>query len=164
MRHSISSLLLLLFLVGCQPTDTEASPAPTPAPDMPTPASDSPPRDNIPKPLIKPGKITQISLEQFFILRSEDGALTVDVRRPVMFALGHIDGAINLPLTSFEISFPKHRAKLDQARNEGQVIVLYCDGENCPDAHTTAKALADRGYSTSIYRGGWTEWKEIGMD
>lgn len=138
-----------------------------PPPVQPKPAVKTTPEPvaaPAPPPTVKPGTITQMPLDQFFVMRSEGKTLVVDVRRSVMFALGHIGGAINLPLSSFESSFKKHRDQIDEAIAHGKVIVLYCDGEDCPDAHNTAKAFAERGYSTSIYRGGWAEWKQAGME
>jgi len=153
-----------VVLAACHsPTETpppEPTAPPTAAPSSPAPT----PETIVEAPKVKQGTITQMPLEQFFVMRSEGKTLVIDVRRSVMYALGHIDGAINLPLSSFDSSFKKHQSKIDQAIAQGQVIVLYCDGEDCPDAHNTAKALADRGYSTSIYRGGWAEWKEVGME
>ena len=166
MRSSLIACALCLIQVSCQPPAPEAiptsAPEATPGP-KPAPAADaSTPARTKPEPVRK-GKVTQISLDQVFALQSEGRVLMVDVRRPIMFALGHVDGAINLPLSSFESSLEKHRGTLDAAVNSNKVIVLYCDGENCPDAHNTALALARHGYSTSVYRGGWAEWKEVGL-
>ncbi|MGB1128543.1 MAG: rhodanese-like domain-containing protein [Haloferula sp.] len=157
--------LVAVLITAC--TRPEPTPKPTPPaqaeqatepkPTEPEPAATEPPS-------IKKGSVTQMSLEQFFLMRGEGKTLVIDVRRSVMFVLGHIDGAINLPLSSFESSFAKHQATIDTAVAQGKVIVLYCDGENCPDAHNSAKQFANRGYSTSIYRGGWEEWKEAGME
>ena len=155
----ILGAVIPLLLTACQPPAPDPGPTPPPAPD---PIAKSPPRPA--SPVIRPGTVTQISLDQLFPLRSEGKTLVVDARRSIVFTLGHITGAINLPLPSFEASFKKQQALLDQAVTEDKVIVVYCDGETCPDAHTTAKALADRGYSTSVYRGGWAEWKEAGME
>ena len=155
-------LALPAFIItACQPPTEEAPPTPP----VQAPTAESPSEKPEPKPVtVTPGTITQMELDQFFLMRSEGKLLVVDVRRAIMFSLGHIDGAINLPLGTFNKSFPEKRPQLDAALAAGKVIVLYCDGENCQDGHNAAKALAERGYSTSIYRGGWAEWKAAGME
>ncbi len=105
-----------------------------------------------------------ITIDQIFPLRLEDEVLMVDVRRSLFYQLGHIDGAINLPLVDFESAYPKIKPQLDAAARSGKVIVTYCQGETCPDSTTTAKALAARGYDVSIYRGGLDEWKSVGVE
>lgn len=166
MRTSLIACALCLIQASCQPPAPEAIPTSAPEPTRsptPAPAADASTTVRTKPEPVRSGKVTQISLDQVFSLQSEGRVLMVDVRRPVMFALGHVDGALNLPLSSFESSLEKHRRTLDAAVKSNQVIVLYCDGENCPDAHNTALALARHGYSTSVYRGGWAEWKEAGL-
>jgi rhodanese-related sulfurtransferase len=52
---------------------------------------------------------------------------------------------------------------MDAARAAGKEIVLYCTNTECPDARVVAGWLAERGYSTLVYRGGWEEWKQAGL-
>lgn len=157
--------LVAVLITAC--TRPEPNPSPTPpaqAEQATEPKLTNPEQAATEPPLIKKGSVTQMSLGQFFLMRGDGKTLVIDVRHSVMFVLGHIDGSINLPLSSFESSFAKHQATIDSAVAQGKVIVLYCDGGNCPDAHNSAKQFADLGYSTSIYRGGWEEWKEAGME
>lgn len=87
-----------------------------------------------------------------------------DVRRTFFYRLGHIQGAISLPLKPFDQIFAREQAAMQQALREGKVIIVYCDGPSCPDAHTIGGMIAERGIPVTIYRGGWDEWKEAGME
>lgn len=82
-------------------------------------------------------------------------AFFVDSRRRFDFELGHISGAINVPHNDFDESvwmlknFPKDN-----------VIVVYCDGEECNSSIEVAAKLAQLGFSNvKIFYNGWNEWK-----
>ena len=150
----IAAPIAALFLVGCN--------APGPAPIPPT-ATPRPPAPVSAKPPER-GRLTTIEIEQIFELRLKDQVLMVDVRRGIFHQLGHIRGSVHLPLTDFEASFPKVKPQLDDAAAAGKVIVVYCQDRTCPDSHTAAEALVERGYDVSIYPGGWDEWKALGID
>jgi rhodanese-related sulfurtransferase len=152
-------VLLATLLAGCN------EPAPPPAPTPPPREKKSETRPApAPRPVVKKGTVRSIAIDRIFPLRLEGRALMIDVRRAFFYQLGHIDGAINLPLVDFAEVYPTIKPQLDAAAAAGKVIVLYCQGENCPDSHTTAVALAERGHDVCIYRGGWDEWKEVGVE
>lgn len=81
-------------------------------------------------------------------------ALIVDVREPDEFATGHIEGAINLPLSSFD------PAKLPQETEK--IIVLQCAGGKrsgmALDRCVQAEAVAD-----THLAGGLGAWKSAGL-
>ena len=108
-------------------------------------------------------RISGIQVGDLFQLLGENRILLVDVRPGFFFRLGHIPGAFSLPLKSFESGIGVFRRNLDDARRAGKTIVIYCADENCPDSLTTARKLARMGYSTSVYRGGWKEWRSSGL-
>jgi rhodanese-related sulfurtransferase len=75
----------------------------------------------------------------------------VDVRSPAEFAAGHIDGAVNVPVTSLPAGLPS--ARLDPAR---PVIAI------CLTAHRSRPAvrlLRERGFSAAQLRGGMLAWR-----
>lgn len=115
-----------------------------------------------PKP-IKKGSLTSIDMGRLFSMSQTGKALIIDVRPPLYYRLGHIDGAESLPLIKYDKIIESKRTLLDAAAKSGKVIVLYCQNINCPDAHKTGLKLIDLGYSASVYRGGWEEWKEAGF-
>ena len=77
--------------------------------------------------------------------------------------MGHIEEAISLPLKKFDKVIDSRRAMLDSALKAGRVVVLYCQNVKCPEAHIMAEKLAALGYSVSVYKGGWEEWKQAGL-
>ena len=109
------------------------------------------------------GKIRQVDIGALFQLREEGRVLLVDVRPAFFFNLEHIPGAISLPLKKFDAQFPAVRSQFEAALGDGRVIVLYCTNEKCPDGLITAGKLSRMGYSTSVYKGGWKEWKGAGL-
>ncbi|MDP7307020.1 MAG: rhodanese-like domain-containing protein [Roseibacillus sp.] len=109
------------------------------------------------------GEIRQVDIGSLFQLREEGRVFLIDVRPAFFFGLGHIPGAISLPLKKFDSQFPNLQSQFDAAREAGRVIVLYCTNEQCPDGLRTAGKLSGLGYSTSVYKGGWKEWKAAGL-
>lgn len=110
------------------------------------------------------GVITEVDLGRLFELRDDDKALLVDVRPASFYARRHIPGAISLPKKAYATEFPLKRPELDAAVKAGKVLVLYCADEDCPDGYAVAKLLAVEGYSSSLYKGGWREWKQAGLE
>ena len=134
--------------------------------------SDSPERDlagpkpepaPTPKPYVTPGLITQVDLQRVLELQDDGKLLLVDVRPPLFYSMGHIPNAISLPRKKYESVYPSKKGLLDSAVAAKRVIVLYCANVNCPDAYTVGKFLSREGYSVSIYKGGWDEWKMTGF-
>lgn len=96
-----------------------------------------------------------ISFEEAIALHKAGNALFVDARHAFDFHLGHITGAINVPLADFELSkSPLARMPKDT------LIVTYCDGADCNSSIELAKKLADAGFTNvKMFFGGWTEWQ-----
>ena len=99
----------------------------------------------------------------FFALRETGKVLVYDVRPGIYYRLGHIPGAVSFARKAFDARFPQEKSNLDAAVAAGKPILLYCTDLNCPDGGVMAGWLAERGYSVSVYRGGWEEWKKAGM-
>lgn len=112
---------------------------------------------------IKPGEVTGVSIEQLFSLSESERVLLVDCRPGLFYRLGHIKGALNMPLKKYQAMNNANKAHFDRALADGRIIVFYCQNLNCPDAYLFAKAIAKEGYSTSVYKGGWEEWKASGL-
>ena len=112
---------------------------------------------------IQSGQITGVDMGQVFTMMQANRILLVDCRPPIFYRVGHIDGAINLPLKSYDKVIDGRKIKIQQALAEEKIIVLYCQNVKCPDAYAVAKKLALIGHSVSIYKGGWEEWKQAGL-
>jgi ArsR family transcriptional regulator len=84
-----------------------------------------------------------------------EGLVTViDVRPADEFALGHLAGAINVPL-----------AELDGRLQElqGREIVAYCRGPWCVMSFEAVAELRERGFSARRLDGGLPEWQMAGL-
>ncbi len=90
------------------------------------------------------------------ISRLRDGLVTIlDVRPEDEFALGHLPGALNIPLGKLE-----HRlAELPSDRE----IIAYCRGPYCVLSFEAVAALRVRGYLVRRLEDGYPEWKAAGL-
>ncbi len=90
------------------------------------------------------------------ISRLRDGLVTVlDVRPEDEFALGHLPGALNIPLSKLE-----HRLGELPADRE---IIAYCRGPYCILSFEAVAALRARGYLVRRLEDGFPEWKAAGL-
>jgi ArsR family transcriptional regulator len=88
--------------------------------------------------------------------RLKAGVVTVfDVRPEDEFALGHLPGAINVPLSELE----SRLADLDP----GQEIVAYCRGPYCVLSYEAVKILRARGFRVRRLVDGLPEWRAAGL-
>lgn len=115
------------------------------------------------KPTVKLGQITGVEIGQLFTLQQAGKVHLIDVRPPLYFRLGHIDGAVNFPLIKYDARLAEQLPLIEQALASGKTVVLYCQNLNCPDAYKTAQKLVKLGHSVSVYKGGWEEWKKSGL-
>lgn len=93
-----------------------------------------------------------IALEDAVKLFSSGEALFVDARHGFDYRQGHIKGAINVPLKDFSPG-------MLGALPKDQLLITYCDGEECNSSIDMAKKLDSLGYSNvKIFFGGWKEW------
>lgn len=90
------------------------------------------------------------------VSRLHDGLVTVlDVRSEDEFALGHLPGALNIPLTELE----RRLAELPANRE----IIAYCRGPYCVLSFEAVAALRTRGYVVHRLEDGYPEWKAAGL-
>ena len=80
--------------------------------------------------------------------------LFVDARHSYDFGIGHIRGAISVPLQEFD----EHHPMLEIIPKDRPLIV-YCDGAECNSSKELALKLKAAGYTdVKVFFGGWTEW------
>jgi rhodanese-related sulfurtransferase len=90
------------------------------------------------------------------VSRLHDGLVTVlDVRPDDEFALGHLPGALNIPLGKLE-----HRLGELPADRE---IIAYCRGPYCVLSFEAVAALRARGYLVRRLEDGYPEWRADGL-
>jgi ArsR family transcriptional regulator len=88
--------------------------------------------------------------------RLKEGLVTVlDVRPDDEFALGHLPGAVNIPLGALA----DRLAELDP-RHE---IVAYCRGPYCVLSYEAVAALRHRGFNVRRLEDGYPEWRAAGL-
>jgi rhodanese-related sulfurtransferase/DNA-binding transcriptional ArsR family regulator len=88
--------------------------------------------------------------------RSRAGTVTIlDVRPEDEFALGHLPGALNIPLRELE-------ARLDELHPK-QEIVAYCRGPYCVLSYEAVAKLRARGFKVRRLEDGLPEWRAAGM-
>ena len=88
--------------------------------------------------------------------RTRDGLVTVlDVRPPDEFAVGHLPGAVNIPLSELEARL----AELDPDHE----IVAYCRGPWCVLSFEAVAALRARGFKVRRLEDGLPEWRAAGL-
>ena len=88
--------------------------------------------------------------------RMKDGLVTVlDVRPPDEFALGHVPGATNMPLS--EIDNRLSELRLDQG------IVAYCRGAYCVLSYEAVADLRSKGFRARRLEDGMPEWMAAGL-
>jgi rhodanese-related sulfurtransferase len=79
------------------------------------------------------------------------GFVLLDVRSPVLFAQGHVPGALNLP-------HGKIIASKLAAYPQDTLFVTYCAGPHCNGAARGALRLAQLGRPVKLMTGGITGW------
>jgi rhodanese-related sulfurtransferase/DNA-binding transcriptional ArsR family regulator len=88
--------------------------------------------------------------------RTRAGTVTIlDVRPEDEFALGHLPGALNIPLRELE-------ARLGEMNPEHE-IVAYCRGPYCVLSYEAVAQLRARGFKARRLEDGLPEWRAAGL-
>lgn len=86
----------------------------------------------------------------------EPGFILLDVRSPVLFAAGHVPGAVNLPHRRI------NERNLAQYEPEA-LFVVYCAGPHCNGADKAAARIARLDRPVKKMIGGVEGWKDEGF-
>lgn len=90
------------------------------------------------------------------VSRLHNGLVTVlDVRPEDEFAVGHLPGALNIPLAELE----RRLGELPADRE----VIAYCRGPYCVLSFEAVSALRARGYLVHRLEDGYPEWKAAGL-
>ncbi len=90
------------------------------------------------------------------LARMRDGLVTlIDVRPEREFELGHIPGALNLPLGELE-------RRLEELPGDRE-IVAYCRGPYCVLSFEAVAELRERGFRVRRLEDGYPEWRAAGL-
>ncbi|MCX7983606.1 MAG: rhodanese-like domain-containing protein [Bacteroidetes bacterium] len=89
----------------------------------------------------------------------EKSALFLDARSEYEYKLGHIPGALNVPL--YEL---KQSSSISSSIPHNIFLIVYCDGSECHSSFQVAEYLLTRGYTNvGVFYGGWQEWTNAGL-
>ena len=107
----------------------------------------------LPAGLSAPAMISREQAQAYF---ETGAALFVDARHEFDYKLGHIRGAINIPLRLYEA-----KKTLVDSIPRNQLLVAYCDGAECNSSIELSVKLAKDGHrNVKIFFGGWRDWTE----
>lgn len=107
-------------------------------------------------PALQEGEISMGDARQLFISKE---AVFVDAREADVYAQGHIEGALSLPVFSFAQDFGALKNQM-----EGKAIITYCDGEFCELSRDLADQLKAHGLqNVYVLKNGWTLWRNEGL-
>lgn len=99
--------------------------------------------------------LAPVSREELVRAMRDGSVMLLDVRPDDEFALGHVPGAVNMPLDELE----RRLAELPKDRD----IVAYCRGPYCILSFEAVAALRSKGYRIRRLVDGYPEWKAAGM-
>ena len=85
----------------------------------------------------------------------DDQVTVLDVRPEDEFSLGHLPGALNIPLAELE-------RRLSEL-SKGREVIAYCRGPYCVLSFEAVSALRARGYRVRRLEDGFPEWKAAGL-
>ena len=85
----------------------------------------------------------------------EGSVLVLDVRPEDEYDLGHLPGALNIPLAQLEV-------RLSELPRDHE-IVAYCRGPYCVLSFEAVAALRARGFTVRRLEQGFPEWKASGL-
>jgi rhodanese-related sulfurtransferase/DNA-binding transcriptional ArsR family regulator len=90
------------------------------------------------------------------VARLEEGSVVLlDVRPEDEYGLGHLPGALNIPLRELE-------ARLSELPRDHE-IVAYCRGPYCVLSFEAVAALRTKGFKVRRLEEGFPEWKAAGL-
>jgi len=100
---------------------------------------------------------TDVPVSNEILLRHLDAGQVqlLDVRPQSEFELGHIQGAVNIPLEELD-------TRLDELAPE-QKIVTYCRGPYCTLSYQAVSRLRAAGFHACRLKDGYPEWRTLGL-
>jgi len=108
-----------------------------------------------PKPASSMPTVGEVDAEFVEQVLGAPGTLLVDARAAAAYRLGHVPGAISLPLGEFAAAFSRLEPELRQAG----LLILYCSDPTCSDSPELARRLWDEGLRNFLlFKGGMEEW------
>lgn len=102
----------------------------------------------------KPYELELSAAMGLFMKRKKSNVYFIDARDPVLYAAGHIPGAVNIPYEKVA----GYMDSLLKVSKDG-LAVLYCENVNCHLSHQLAEYMLANGWKRlAVYSGGYDEW------
>lgn len=99
--------------------------------------------------------IPRVSAKTIHRMLGANCAVFIDARYGEDFEVGHLEGAINVPVNATD----KERRAVLTNMTKTATVVVYCQSAGCKYAEKVAVQLMNDGFSdVSIFTGGWHEW------
>lgn len=97
-----------------------------------------------------------MTLDEVRYYLNQPGTLLVDARSAEEYELGHIPGALSLPLDTFDSAYPK----VSPAIVKSKLLIIYCSGGSCGTSEELAKKLTQVGVGKdlAIFTDGLPGW------
>jgi len=104
--------------------------------------------------------VKEITVQDAVQCFNDGNVLFADARSPEDYAVGHIKGALNLPVYEFDNWIDDFISK----REHSVQIITYCDGVQCELGKELAENFYLAGFENVFYLvNGWSRWIENGM-
>lgn len=103
----------------------------------------------------RPDRLEAIDAEELLRRMREDSVTLLDVRAETEYAVGHVPGAVNIPLTELE-------RRLAELRKD-QEVIAYCRGPHCTLSAEAVRALSAKGYKARHFDSGLPGWQALGL-
>jgi ArsR family transcriptional regulator len=100
-------------------------------------------------------ELEPVAAEELMTRLREESVVLLDVRPEDEYGLGHLPGALNIPLRELE----RRLSELPRRRE----IVAYCRGPYCVLSFEAVAALRARGFRVRRLEEGFPEWKAAGL-
>lgn len=105
--------------------------------------------------IAQPNRLQGISREELLLRLADGGVTLLDVRPEQEYALGHLPGALNIPLEELQ-------GRIGELP-EGQQIVAYCRGPYCVLSQDAVTMLRARGLRARRLESGFPDWLAAGL-
>ena len=100
-------------------------------------------------------RLEPVSRQELMSAMRDGGVTLLDVRPDEEFALGHLPGAVNIPLDELE-------KRLSELPKDTEIIA-YCRGAYCVLSFEAVAALRSKGFRIRRLQDGFPEWKAAGL-
>lgn len=103
----------------------------------------------------RPDRLEAIDAKELLCRMREDSVTLLDVRAEAEYAVGHVPGAVNIPL-------PELERRLAELRQD-QEVIAYCRGPHCALSAEAVRALSAMGYKARHFGSGLPGWQALGL-